>query len=51
MMTNGRINYWVHRASEIYAKKFWEDYYMQIRPDGFFLQMGDICQKAQEQIG
>jgi len=36
MMTNGRINFWVHRAAEIYAKKFWENYYIQISPRWLF---------------
>ncbi len=40
MMTEGKINFWVHRASEIYARKFWENYYMQIKPRWLFSSDG-----------
>jgi len=40
MKTNDRINYWVHRAVEIYAKKFWGNYYIQIRPRWLFSSDG-----------
>ena len=40
MMTNGKINYWVHRAGEICARKFWGNYYIQIRPRWLFSSDG-----------
>ena len=40
MMTDGKINYWVHRAAEIFARKFWGAYYMQIRPRWLFSSDG-----------
>jgi hypothetical protein len=40
MMTNGRINYWVHRAAVIRARKFWGNYYVQIRPRWLFSSEG-----------
>lgn len=36
MMINGKVNYWVHRAAEIHARRFWDDYYVQIRPRFLF---------------
>ncbi len=40
MMTNGKISYWVHRAAGIFARKFWGDYYVQIRPRWLFSSDG-----------
>jgi len=40
MKTNDKINYWVHRAAEISAKKVWENYYIQIRPRWLFSSDG-----------
>ena len=40
MTTDGKINYWVHRASEIYANKIWRKYYMQIKPRWLFSSDG-----------
>lgn len=40
MKTDGKINYWVHRAAEIFAKKFWGTYYLQIRPRWLFSSDG-----------
>lgn len=36
MLTNDEINFWVHRAAEIFARKFWGEYYIQIRPRWIF---------------
>jgi hypothetical protein len=36
MITNGKVNYWVHRAAEIFARRFWGNYYIQIRPRFLF---------------
>jgi len=47
MMIDGTVNYWVHRAAEISARKFWGDYFVRITPrflfspDGRYLFEGD----------
>jgi len=36
MMKNGKLNYWVHRAANIFARNYWNQYYIQIRPRWLF---------------
>jgi len=40
IMTDGKLNYWVHRAANVFAKKYWGDYYVQIRPRWLFSSDG-----------
>jgi hypothetical protein len=47
MKIGNKINYWVHRAANISARRFWDNYYVQIRsrflfsPDGTHLFEGE----------
>jgi hypothetical protein len=42
MLREGKTSFWVHRGAEIFAKKFWGDYYLQIRPRFLFSSDGVI---------
>lgn len=40
MTSGGRINFWVHRAARIFARKYWGEHYVQIEPRFLFSSDG-----------
>jgi hypothetical protein len=40
MISAGRVNFWVHRSAEIFARRYWEEYFVQIRPRFLFSSDG-----------
>jgi hypothetical protein len=40
MIREGKVNFWVHRAAEIFARKYWGEHYLQIKPRFLFSSDG-----------